>query len=224
MKILLSRDNYADYAREAVDATRTVREAPSDEGGAVIAVAAFNTVLVKLAGFCQDANSDAMDKLPMEVGYKEIRLEWVKKELNTMKELISGRMSTLLDPLVMGSSNAGLDTLKLMTWWYVRNRPFSIRQVGETNVSDICKGAILNLSRHWSFDIKLSTFTCCSALGLKKPLADVVRDLYSIPLARFIPESVPGASLEFRSEATESLVRALNLSSDGEHNDSTPDR
>lgn len=214
MKIVLQYRDYVEYAAEAAAASDAVKNTSSDEGGLVLAIHEFNRILVKLSGFQQDTNSDSVDKLTADVAFKELRLARVKEELAAMKSLIADRLSVRLDPLHRHEQFAGLETLRFMTWAFAQSKPMDINEIGATNVSDVCRSAVIYLTRKWSFEIKLSMFKCCSTVGIRRPLSQVVKELYAMEMAVFLASCYPGYSAQM-ALATEELTNRLNIGEQG---------
>nr|BDT53076.1 25 kDa protein [wheat closterovirus 1] len=212
MKIILPPIDYINYHSEVVAVVDFVKSIPQDENGIVNAISMYNSALVKLSGFQQDANSDMMDKMYNDASFKSRKLNTIKAELREVKDAIAERLSQLLDPAKQDSvANPGLETIKLVTRWYISGMAFDFRTVGNTDMAEVCRVALIRRSRQWSFDLKPSIFTCCSALGIKAPFAQVVKDLYSMELSELIPESFPGLSHESTIDARASLMGALRI-------------
>jgi hypothetical protein len=219
MKIVLQRRDYVDYATEAALAFDVVTDAAPDENGLVLAIRAFNNILVKLSGFQQDVNSDSVDKLGNDVAFKELRLKGVKEGLANMKGLITERLSRHLDPYYKNEQFAGLETLKFMTWAHGLAAPFTVEEISATDVADVCRSAVIRLTRTWSFEIKLSMFKCCSIVGVKRPLAQVVKEIYSMDMTVFLPSCYPGYAAQ-AARATEVLMANLNIGTESKDEES----
>lgn len=212
MKIVLDVSVFSEYASEAASAADFVRALPCNDEGIRSAITRFNQILVKLSGFQQEINSETMDGLTDGSSTKELLLIGVEGSLRSMKTAISDRLSAQLDPFTKGEMNPGAETLKSMVRWYAKGKPASGYAIGCVNVSDISRGATLHLSKLYSFDIKLNLFKCSSALGIRKPVAQVARELYSINLEELFRDERQAGGSTHLAEITAALASSLNIS------------
>lgn len=213
MKIILGTPEYARYSEEALSAVEVVRSSPAGEEGLRSAIATFKGVLVKLSGYQQDVNSDSVEGRSHDVSTKQLYLHRVKGDLKTMCDDISARLSSMLDPSKRGELNPGFQTLRWIVEWCVASKAATHQNVGSLQTCDVSRNAMSYLTRFWGFEVKLNTFKCCTALGLRVPLAQVVMDLYSMELQEFLTQHQEPREPDQMVEAAETLMASLNVNS-----------